>query len=95
MAMSVEMELIGAELAADGESVSVTVEQRMVNDTSKAVVAKKTATIIIDEDSRLFDAAEILRSRYDAAVRWGNLVMASRQLGKLVGKSIVTTLSGD
>lgn len=85
MPFSVEMELLSA--AYDGaDTVTATVEWRLINEANQNVAARKTLPITLNTDLGAFDARDILRRKFDDAVAWGQFLLSAQKLNTMIGQ---------
>lgn len=84
MAMSVEVELTAA--AFDGvATLSCTFVFRLINETTKAVLAAKTVSEDITDISSMIEPEEIMRAEIEKAGRWAQWLVMANKASQYVG----------
>jgi hypothetical protein len=90
--LSVEMEVLSA--AYDGaDTVTVSLEYRLINENTQAVLAHKTVPATINKSMGAFDANDLLRRQYDDAVAWGLFLLSAQKIQGMVGQKVRTVVA--
>ena len=87
-AFCVEIELKSAAYDSAAGLVNASLEYRLINEATQAVLARKTVSLVLPDSMGAFDVADIAEAKSNEALAWAQFLVSAQKLSQMVGGKV-------